>query len=403
MPIDEFELHQRIKDDKRLDMPIRGVVTSVLPEKETYKISSYSASGEAQYAVRHPFLGVNSWIRAVGEPGTTVLIQARGDLKQQEIWGYISNKTSGLLKKAIVDETVAYRVLQPGEIEIMSSGKASAFFGGAGDLEFRGGVLSHNLLQSESEISSAAPTHRRTWWRNTPISLAHEERMGIVKRPNPLWPYTQQEPVKLVTGNYALEYGRWVNDDLNQALVVTQEGNVIDQLGLTIKQFSTTKDLRYRKVITGVTGGTLSTEVDEDLNVSIFNASPSRETKINFGATNEVTWNAKKWTVQVTDSGSLTFTQSLAITSQKVQVNSANVVFGMTGIEQVLLGTTFYNSVFMPLITTMQAMFSTIATSDPVTMLAKLQASSIAMQSVLTAIQAMGPTAVLSTQVRLSG
>lgn len=401
MSVDDFELHQKQKADAILDMPLRGVVTSVFPEKETYKISSYAASGEASMVVRHPFLGVNSWIRAIGEPGTTVLVQQRGDIRQQEIWGYISNKTSGLLKKALVDETVAYRVLQPGEIEIMSSGKASAFFGNLGDLELKGGALNHSLLQTEAEIASAAPTHRRTWWKNAPSTLGHEERVGIVKRPNPLWPNTQSEPVKLPNNSYALEYSRWINDDTGSSMVVTQEGNVINQLGTTVKQLNTGKDLRYRKEISGVAGGTLTFEVDQELNTSLLNSSQAKETKINLGANNEITWFAKKWTAQVTDSGKLVFTRSLAITSQQIQVNSSNVVFGPTGLEPIILGSTFINGVMTPLVGALLAAFTTLA-NDPVTTPPVLKAVSASLAPVMSSVQS-AIAACLSTQVRLSG
>jgi len=401
MGIDDFELHQKERMDAILDMPLRGVVTSVQPEKETYKISSYAASGEASMVIRHPFLGVNSWIRAVGEPGTTVLVQQRGDIRQQEIWGYISNKTSGILKKALVDDTAAYRVLQPGEIEVMSSGKASAFFGSLGDLELKGGALNLSLLQTEAEITSAAPTHRRAWWKNSPATLAHEERAGIVKRPNPLWPNTQSEPVKLANNSFALEHSRWINDDAGTSMVVTQEGNVINKLGSPVKQLNTSKDLRYRKEITGVAGGTLTFEGDQELNTSVLNSSKAKETKVNFGVQNEVTWTAKKWTVQVTDSGKLIFTKSLAITSQKIQVNSANVVFGPTGIEPIILGATFINGVMTPLVSSLLAAFTTLA-ADPLTTPPVLKAVSASLAPAMASIQT-AMAACLSTQVRLSG
>lgn len=364
MGLDEFELHERQRGDKSLDLPLRGTVTSVLPEKELYKIEGFGSGGDPHYAIRHPFLGVNSWIRAVGEPGTSVLIQRRGDIKQQEIWGYISNKVESIINLSLRDQKIAYRVLQTGEVEIMSSGKAADFYSRYGDLEMYGGSLRLALRQTEAEIFSAAPTYNRTWWLNKPNALMHQEKIGVVKRANPKWPYTKHEPVKNSKDEYLVEHSFWLNDSNDQPLSEFQEGHVVDELGKIIKQGSTNKDLRLKKTMYASAGGTLGFEIDEELNSLWLNTSQAKETKVNFGAKNEVTWQAKKWTVKVTDTGKLSFTRSLSITSQKIQVNCDDVTFGASGSQKALLGDMFINSIMTPLFVGLMAVHNTVA-NDP--------------------------------------
>jgi hypothetical protein len=400
--IDAFKLYNQGQESENLKRPLRGIVTGVLPEKELYKIESFGTPGSPQYAIRHPFLGVNSWIRAVGEPGTTCLIQQRGDLMQQEIWGYISNKTQGVVQQSIREKAVAYRVLRPGENEVMSSGKAGVYWNRFGNLEMQGGSLRLNLKPTEAEIYSAAPTYKKTWWLHQPNTLGHEERTGVVKRPNKKRPYSQQDIVKLSNQKYAVEHSRWVHDSDNQPLTELQEGHVINQSGSAVSQGSTNKDLRYLKKFHSTVGGTLNIEIDEQLNTLIKNGSTAKETKINFGAKNEVSWQAKKWECQISETGKLTFTRSLSITSRKVQVNSSDVTVGPTGAEQAVLGVQLTNTVLTPMVSTLLSGFTTLAATDPSSMIVALKVISGTFASMLGVVQANIPN-TLSKQVKLSG
>lgn len=401
MSLDSYELDREQQQVENLKRPLRGIVSSVLPEKELYKVEGFGSGGSPYYAIRHPMLGVNSWIRAVAEPGTSVKVQRQGDIQQQEIWGYISNKVEGVIQQATRDKAVAYRVLQAGENEVMSSGKAGVFWSQYGDLEMQGGTLRHNLMTTEAEIFSAAPSYKKTWWRNTPNTLGHEERTGVVKRPNQKWPYTKNEPVQLSNQEYAIEHSRWLKDSSDQLLTEHQEGHVINESGSTITQGSTNKDLRFLKRIYSSIGGQLNLEIDQELNTLIVNSSAAKETKVNFGAKNDVTWQAKKWTVQMSDSGKLIFTRSLSITSQQVRVNSPLTIFGQSGGNAALLGTTYVTTVLTPMLSTMLAAATTLANSTFIDQPVAIKALAIVMTQALTALQASIPS-ILSTQVFFS-
>ncbi len=399
MPLEEYDLWKKQRTEDNIYLPLRGIVANTAPENESVNIDAFGTSGAPEFAVRHPFFGVNSWIRVMPEPGTSVLVQRRGDIHQEEIWGYISNKTSAVLRAANRDRNFPMRVLQAGEIDLMSAGRASAFLGNGGDLELRGGLLSHILSQSELEVRSTAPTFSRKLHLNSPTTVAHEERFGVVKRPSTTSPNSVQEIKRNADNTFAMEYGRWLNTKAGQTLVQLQEGNVYDSTGQAKTQNSTSKPLRYERQIHHKTSGFITLQVDEELNIFYNNASQAKETIIQFGGKNEVTAGCKKMTVSGTDAFVSTFTNSMSLTSNKVQVNSTNVLFGSNAIQPAVLGANLTSSVLTPLFSALIAFFNGVI-GDP-GLSAVIKSAAAGAGSVVSQAQSQ-INSVLSTQVKLT-
>ena len=178
--------------EKGVTLPGRGVIRTVQPETESVKIETHGEPGTSLSVVRHPFMGTNSWIRAMPETGTAVITQKVREPSQIETWGYISHRLGGLVRKAKEDNRYIYRELRPGEIEIMSPGYAYQHWSEEGDITINGGIVEQHLTQTELEARTLAPTHKRQLDQHGPTELAHEERFGLVKRPDTAKPNSLQ-------------------------------------------------------------------------------------------------------------------------------------------------------------------------------------------------------------------
>jgi hypothetical protein len=397
--ISDYNVAQQEKRERDLTLPLRGIISSVAPENESVNIDSFGTSGTPEFAVRHPYLGVNSWVRAMPDTGSSVLIQKRGDLHQQEIWGYISNKLAASLREANKDRTFPMRILQEGEVEVMSTGRAAVFAGSGGDLELRGGALSTAINQTELENTSIAPTYKRRLHLHDPSKLGHEERFGVVKRSDPNNPYSIQKFIRLSDNNFAVEYGRWLNDRNDEIISVLREGHIYDANGTEEQQSSTNKNLRYKRTIQNkAVSATLDFEIDEALNIYYNNASNATESKLNFGTANELTVEAKKMTLKGSNSLTASFTNSMSITSNKVRVNSPDTGFGSNPIHPAVLGNNL-KATLNPTLSGIVA-FLNVVSGDPATgapTRAAAQAASAAVSSALQSIDNM-----LSTQVKFT-
>ena len=403
MPLQDYEHYKKERAEAALDLPMRGVVNSVQPEKETVNVSAAGTGGAPSFAIRHPYMGVTSWIRVCPEEGTPVLIQARGDKAQQEIWGYVSNKLAQFAKMA-KEKHFPYRLLRQGEIELTSAGKASLFLSSKGDVELFGGALLQGISQSELEHYACAPTYSRRLAKHNPTTLAHEERFGLVKRPDKLNPEFRQVYVKNPDLTFACEYSHFLSDTNDILLASSQEGHVVDAMGKFVKQTSTNKNLRYDRIWADTSNqATLTIQLDENLNLSIVNSDAlATETKIDFGPQNEVTLKSKKFAVQVTETGNLQFSNSLVVTAGKIQFSSTNVQFGSAATEPVMLGNRFTNSIMMPLLSVLLAFFTAFS-ADPVAAITLPASKGYATPPVAIITQALAQLAqTLSTQVKLT-
>ena len=411
MPSDiyDYEAAKQREQVQAYNLPLRGVIKEVLGETETIKVSSFGTTGAPEFAVRHPFLGINSWIRAMPEPGTTVLTQRRGDLDQQEIFGYISHQLAGIAKVALKDRNIPFRVLHAGEVDIMSRGLSSAYFGDAGDLELRGGLLSHTISQSNLEIDSNAPYFHRRLHLHDPVFLGHEERFGVVKRFHPLFPNSMTRILQNLDGSFPIEYGRWLTgtDLLSQDLTTIQEGSAVyDTLGLEVRQSSTNRSLRHKRTFFHKLTGDLTFEVDEELNVFVRNKSLATETKVDFGLTNNAEFRMNKLKMNGLDSASLDFLKSFAVKSLKVHVNSGDVGFGAAPLQPAVLGTTLSSSVLTPLLSS-TATFLDMLGNDPLLLALTAPAvppSFIAAKAIAQVLRTVAGnlSSILSTQVKFT-
>lgn len=385
-------------------LPVRAVVRNPLPDREGAYIDQALAANASEFMLRHPFFSVNSWIRCMPESGTTVLTQVRGDSPSAEISGYLVEPGDVIprLNRA-KNGTAIFRTLKAGEVEIMSLGRAYAHFSDSGDLELMGGSIRTDFLQTELELRSQSPTFKRQLHKYSPTTLAHEERFGVVKRPDKSRPNAFQQFVRKSDNTFAQEYGRWLNKSDGGLLVSLQEGDVYDSSGKEKKQNSTNKPLRYEKVITHRSSGDITFQADEELNLSYINSTKAKETKLVFGSKNTVDVTAEGLKGAFTKTGSLSFNTSFTLRSTKVSINSPDVGFGTNPVIPAVLGTQLSAAVLAPMLSGLTTMF-TFMSVDPLMNIAFPQLSAVAKQSLAQlGAAAAGLPSVLSTQVRLSG
>lgn len=151
-------------------------VTSYDPDTNKVTVSN-AHTGVAMVSL-NPYESGNSWIRCAPEAGTEVAIDARGDAKWNEIIAY-NSRTGGEKLRAFRSGRGMYRPLQPGEIEVMSSGVATARFDRRGTTHIRGGAVHLELDNERLEIKSTAPLHTRNLHL---VGTGDGERMGVVER-----------------------------------------------------------------------------------------------------------------------------------------------------------------------------------------------------------------------------
>lgn len=405
--IREFNLRQENKDSTNL--PTRAVVTRALPEEEAVYLDSGTSPGLSKYQISHPYMGVNSWIRVMPEAGTEVLTVDRGDAPSDVIITYMANSMIPRLKAARQGKQLL-RVLNPGEIELMSSGRAYAFLSDAGDIELRGGMIRLDVLQTEQELTCLSPTYVRRLHLNEPDKLTYTERFGVVKRPDTTLPnamqqYVRRTPSGSTTKEFAFEYGRWLSDGAGNILCTLQEGHVYDESAAEKKQGSTNKPLRYERLLIDKTGNQdITVQADEELNLYYSNSSnTSKEAKLSFGSLVTLDVSTNQYKMSVTKTGNIRYGTSLTLTSPKVDIKSSNVNFGNNPIIPAVLGTPLINSVLTPLVTALQAFMqlygvdAVFSNFSPQTV-----ASANALAATLSAVSSSLSSA-LSQQVKLSG
>ena len=307
--------------DDRLRMPMRAVVNRALPDLDAVQCEFALSPGITRLRAKHPYVGPNSWIRVMPESGTMLLTSQRGDDVMAEIFGYHVPQPHIRIRQ-YKDGQILYRPLDAGELEIMSTGRAYAFFGSRGDVELRGGTIRHDLSQSNLEIKSIAPTFKRRLHKASPSTLAHEERFGVVKRPDLQKPNLIQNYIRQLDQKFSMEYSRWLNTTDNLPLVDLQEGHVVDGMGQFVKQSSTSKTLRSRRRWYHKQAGFISFEVDEELNVFFANTTQAKETKAVLGAKNVFTLTAQDIKLIITKTGTFQFGNSYALRTKTVSIDA---------------------------------------------------------------------------------
>lgn len=195
-----------------------GVVLSVDGRSETIQyLNSVSSTNFAP--VTHPYVGGKSWIRVMPEAGTGVMLQKRGDMPSPFISTY-TNDGEPAARVTVTEETGedVYRGLQPGEFDILSTGRAYLHGSTRGTLNLRGGMVHATLSSDQLEIQMRAPTHKIEAFGFRRGVLANSKRFGVVKRPTPTTtgatpsgtPTVYERPIFTVptgsAGEWALEH-----------------------------------------------------------------------------------------------------------------------------------------------------------------------------------------------------
>lgn len=379
-------------------LPARGVVRTVQPETESVKIESYGEPGTTTVSIRHPYVGVNSWIRTMPEAGTSVVTQKIREPAQIETWGYLSHRLGGLIQQARGDNNFIFRELRAGEIEIMTPGYAYQHFGEDGDLTFFGGTVEQHLTQTELEASTRAPTHKRQLDQHGPTELAHEERFGLVKRPDTAKPNSLQVYMKDGT-NFQYEYGRWLRDDDDKDFMSLHEGHLYDAAQQPIKNTQTNRALRLRRHILHRQTGDLTFDIDEELNIVMKNTSQAKTTDLDFGLKNDIKIAAKKLDFNIVQSTNQTYGTSLTMRAPKMQLNSPSVGFGASPVQPAVLGTALTTTVLTPMVSMMASALNILAADTNLS-----TSSQVALQALSTGLSTLSNSisSVLSTEVRFT-
>lgn len=406
---------RRLKQsDDRTRMPLRAVVGRPLPDLDAVQMELALTPGATRLNVRHPYIGPNSWIRVMPERGTMALTMQRGDDIREEIFGYIAPQAHIRIRQ-YKEGLRLYRPLDSGELELMSSGRAYAFFGGRGDIELRGGAIRHDLMQSNLEIRSIAPTHNRRLHKASSAVVGHEERFGAVKRPDTQKPNLLQKYVRQSDNTFSIEYSRWLSTTTGTALMELQEGHVVDTAGQFVKQASTNKTLRSHKGWFHKQSGHLMFQVDEELNVLLSNASQATETKVELGAKNVLKLTAQDIKATFTKTGTMIYGNSYALRTKavnvdattsytlktlKAHINSADVGFGAVPVLPIALAVPTAQAIAITA-NVMQGFVQTVGNAlavafPPVAVAAQTAAAALA-QATATTMK------IPSTQVKASG
>jgi hypothetical protein len=372
---------------ERTQMPLRALVGRPLPDLDAVQMELAMTPGTTRLNVRHPYIGPSSWIRVMPEAGTLALTMQRGDDIREEIFGYIAPKPNIRIRQ-YKEGLVLYRPLDSGELELMSSGRAYAFFGGNGDVELRGGSIRQDLSQSNLEVRSIAPTFNRRLHKAATGAIGYEERFGVVKRPDTTSPNLLQKYVRQPDNTFSLEYSRWLSDTAGNPLVETQEGHVVDGGGQLVKQASTNKTLRsHRSWFHKQTGNLL-------FQITL----TAQDIKATFTKTGTMTYgNSYTLRTKTVNEGATT---SWTVKTPKARINTPDMGFGVAPVMPIALAqptVQALSSVTGPMIGVMEAMVTAFtSTIPPLAVAAKTASTALA--------QAAASTAKIpSTQVKVTG
>jgi len=225
---------------------------------------------------RHPHHGMNSWIRAAPEEGTGMVLVHGTDTNTPYMVGSHLPQAVSKRLTGYSQGTNTYRPLQPGEIDIQSSGQAGAFFSADGELRLHGGVISGHLSQPEAEVAFKAPVVRLRGPEAQSDSSQDEIRFGAVKRPGILYPGLSKF-VK-IGSHFAKEYTRNLRTkaDNGRTLVDIREGDVIKDNGELDRNSETGFPNRLNAQYFNNVGVPTKVEIDEN-GSTVFTLAPSAQ------------------------------------------------------------------------------------------------------------------------------
>jgi hypothetical protein len=382
-------------------LPNRGIVRASIPSIEMVKVETVGNVGAQKTVIRHPYMGVNSWIRVCPEVGTPVMTQKRGDRDQLEIWGYISNTNPETITRARESKEFLFRQLYEGETEIMTKGRAYSHWGESADIELRGGTIKQELLQTELEHSGTSPTFSRRLHMHDPSQIGHEERLGVVKRPDSQNPNAFQKYIRDSANEFAVEHSVWLDKKDGTPLSHFQDGHVVNEAGTFQKHSTTNKNLRYIRQWFNSQSGDLRIEVDEELNILVANSSTAREITLNLGTNTKLDINAKSLKETYTTTGNMSFIQSFKLTSPQVAVRSANVTFGSNPVLSLVTGAQ-NSAVLTPLLNVMSSSLALIAAAPPIAAIPQVAGPLATNAATISGLQS-ALSGILTQQIKVSG
>jgi hypothetical protein len=392
------EIARDEKDRQAMTLPNRAAVSTVITSTEQLQIESLNNVGVQRTVVRHPYMGINSWMRVMPEAGTPLMTQQRGDRAQLEVWGYIQNTLPNrLLRNKAVGATgvkpYLFRELYEGELEFMSKGRSYMHLSEGGDIDLRGGTIHTEMLQTDLRHRTQAPTHNRTLHLYDHTTLAHEEAFGVVRRPDQQNPDIVSTFIRRSDQSFAVEHSRWINKKDGKPLVEKQEGNVYGPDGTEVKQGSTNKPLRSYKRWYDDNNLALSVEIDEQLNVLVTSTNTAKETILKLGSQNVLDITAKQLKMNFLTTGLLAFTNSVEVRSPKTNVVGTTINLGSSAaVSPVMLGDRFNSSMMTPLIAVLAATFQALSASSAFTSEPPVKAALSGASTTLSSLTSTFPT-----------
>lgn len=273
---DERERSQR----KNLHQPFGMVSQSVSSDSEQ---SNFLYQGmNRQITIIHPFNSATSWIRAIPEKGTQYVGAFRSDESKPQP---LVNVTRNSLERNDQYRQGAnlYRPLVSGELDIASTGLASAYFSRRSMFDMRGGILTRYADQDKLITGDRAPTHQKQLYQYRSNDLGDEERLGIVSRPKKLDTgalSTWELSFPKIEDNFIAEHYLSIKNPsgVNPFVLFTnQKGHVVDIEGKQTKQTKTQIPLRFFEEYFANDESSTRFEIDEKGNYYIELASAAAE------------------------------------------------------------------------------------------------------------------------------
>jgi hypothetical protein len=257
--------------------PIGARILSVDPRNEQITFLASGLQGQRS-AITHPYMGMNSWLRAMPEAGSSGLAATRGDSPAQHFIAYLKENSANQRREATIRGEDVYRELQEGSIELMSSGRGYLCANERGTLELRGGSVHAHLSQDLQEFRVRAPTHRIECLGYEYAGNRNNLRFGVVKRLSTgrtagTGPRVER-PVKVEHGGlnvYAKEFSVILQSKGTPNLLADlRMGHVVDDDGTEPTLGSTSEKLRYRAILgTKTVADVVRLEVDVKGNTRI--------------------------------------------------------------------------------------------------------------------------------------
>lgn len=265
-------VRSRATESQYATRPYGVVTTSVNPETDEFTYTGPRAGRTAP--ISHPYLGPSSWIRVMPERSTRMILDSRVDTGETFTSAYMAEAGAGkLIRATYEDSRFYYRRLREGEIDITSTGLASAHFGSDGTLSLRGGPVTQVLDTPNLELNQKAPTVIQRSLDNSTT------RFGVVKRrteedqPQDVWIRITPDGGDEV---FAKEYMRVLTSKSSPfSLVDHREGHVVADDGTEPTSSVTGKKLRSQTKY-GTSNreeSVLEVDIEGNMNVSLSDSS----------------------------------------------------------------------------------------------------------------------------------